>query len=82
MTIINKKFTKKVVIILAIKVAQAILKYGSKAWAAIKKGAASVYNSAKAAWDKGYWAFIKWISGAGGALELIYYALKAAGLID
>ena len=67
---------------MVVRIAQAILRYGSKAWAAIKKGAASVYKSAKAAWDQGYWAFIKWLSGNAFAIEAIYQALKAAGLID
>lgn len=67
---------------LATKIAQAIAKYGSKAWAAIKKGAASVYNAAKEAWDAGVWAFTKWLASNGGALYAIYDALKAAGLIN
>ena len=67
---------------MVIRIAQAILKYGSKAWAAIKKGAAKVYDAAKAAWDKGYWAFVKWLTGNAAAIDAIYQALKAAGLID
>lgn len=67
---------------LATKIAQAILKYGSKAWSAIKAGAAYVYNSAKEAWDAGVWAFTKWLASNSGALYAIYDALKAWGLID
>lgn len=67
---------------MATKVAQAISKYGTKAWNAIKSGASSVYKSAKAAWDKGVWAFTKWLAGNAGVLYPIYDALKAFGLID
>ena len=67
---------------LAAKIVQSIAKYGSKAWSAIKSGAASVYNSAKEAWDAGTWAFTKWLASNSGALYAIYDALKAFGLID
>lgn len=66
----------------AIKIFNAITKYGSKAWTAIKKGAAAVYASAKTAWDGGYWEFTKWLLANSAALDAIYHALEIAGLID
>ena len=67
---------------IAIKIYNAIVKYGSRAWDAIKAGAYSVYSAAKAAWEAGYWAFTKWLASNASALYAIYDALRAAALID
>lgn len=67
---------------LATKIAKAIQKHGTKAWNAIKSGASKFYSSAKAAWDKGVWAFTKWLASNTGAIYAIYDALKSFGLID
>lgn len=47
-----------------------------------QKGAAKVYDAAKNAWTQGYWAFIKWLASNLAAMDIIYSALKAAGLIN
>ncbi|MDQ0416703.1 MULTISPECIES: hypothetical protein [Thermoactinomycetaceae] len=62
-------------------IANAIKKHGPKAWDAIKKGAGSVYNSAKAAWDKGFWSFVWWLVEHTSTLGIIYDALQKAGLL-
>lgn len=67
---------------LALKVAAAIIKYGSKALNVIKKAIGSLWDSFYTAYKKGITALAKWLFDHVAILELVYQALKAAGLID
>ncbi|MYL73058.1 hypothetical protein GLW00_19775 [Halobacillus litoralis] len=66
---------------LALKIGRVIAKYGSKAWKAIKSGAAKYYDSLREAWEAGLYAFAKWLANHWYVLEIVKEALEAAGLM-
>ncbi|NLR46916.1 hypothetical protein, partial [Priestia megaterium] len=65
---------------LAIKVALAIIKYGSKALNLIKGAVGALWNSFIAAKNAGYMALAKWLFNHASILSAIYKILKHYGL--
>ncbi|AMQ22417.1 hypothetical protein [Geobacillus sp. JS12] len=64
------------------KIVNAIFKYGGKAIQAIKNALGSLYDSFIAAYKQGFAALVKWFLDHSWIIQIVYEALKAAGLID